>query len=802
MLTGLPASSEWSRITRVAVARLWCRAELRRRWVQHLTVALLVGFVGAAVLTCVAAARRTDSVYERYVRTQAVPQLEFPLPEGASDAQIRTIAEQIRAVDGVAAAGSYDSLFAVPDVPDVLPGNDFQIFTPLDDQMTRTVDRPILVEGHMPAAVDEVMVNERARERFGLRPGSTFTIRSIPVKDADAMRSGDFANVTFEGPQPTLRVTGVGRTRVDLTGSTYVNQYALSTPAFAEKYRPQIYGYGGLTDITLEPEADRDAVTRALQSVTETSPNPLDEGGSAFTDTARMQSIALALIGLTALIAGAFVISQAIGRMIRNSRPDLLALRELGLSRGISVVSVTAEYVPAAIAGTVLALVGAALGSMWFPTGLVGRAEVTRGVQVDGVVFGVGALAIVLLVVARALVGAIRATAAPREIRATRTSWTDRVGNALSPASGTGVRWAVGRAEGTRPTTAILATVIGIAGLLAVTTYTQQLDHVVATPATWGMPADAGSEVGDDPAVLAELRKGVEGLDAVDDISVYTLASRVDVDDVTMQVWAFDKVRGNIEPTIVAGRAPTRDTEAMLGTKTVGELNVAVGDTVRVVGTNKDPYELTVVGTGLFPNSDTDEIATGIVTTRRVLAALAPEEPRSGVVWNWKDGGDIDGAIETLSERGADVSPPTVPPDIANMRILRSYPWWLAAFLVILAILACSNALIVSSRRRRHEMAVLGALGFRRGQLRGALATQGVTVGVLASAIGIPLGLLVGKWVWTTHAERIGLGSTIALPLGYALAVAIVTLAITPLLAIACGRGALRGRLATALRSE
>jgi hypothetical protein len=132
----------------VGVSRLWCRAEYRQRWFQYVTVALLIGFVGAAVLTCAAAARRTNSAYPRYLRTQFIPDVEASLAESAN---LATVAKQVRAIEGVQAVGAYDALFAAPNRDGILPGQNFMVFTPLDDEYGRTVDRIIVLDGRMPA---------------------------------------------------------------------------------------------------------------------------------------------------------------------------------------------------------------------------------------------------------------------------------------------------------------------------------------------------------------------------------------------------------------------------------------------------------------------------------------------------------------------------------------------------------------------------------------------------------------------------------------------------------------------------
>ena len=45
----------------MAVLRLWLGAELRRRWRLHLSLALLIGIIGAVILTVAAGARTIDT---------------------------------------------------------------------------------------------------------------------------------------------------------------------------------------------------------------------------------------------------------------------------------------------------------------------------------------------------------------------------------------------------------------------------------------------------------------------------------------------------------------------------------------------------------------------------------------------------------------------------------------------------------------------------------------------------------------------------------------------------------------------
>ena len=75
-------------------------------------------------------------------------------------------------------------------------------------------------------------------------------------------------------------------------------------------------------------------------------------------------------------------------------------------------------------------------------------------------------------------------------------------------------------------------------------------------------------------------------------------------------------------------------------------------------------------------------------------------------------------------------------------------PLALGAFLALLAIGAVGHALSIAVRRRRHELAVLRALGLTRRQSRLVIATQASLLAVIGLAFGIPLGVALGRTLW------------------------------------------------------
>jgi ABC-type lipoprotein release transport system permease subunit len=111
--------------------------------------------------------------------------------------------------------------------------------------------------------------------------------------------------------------------------------------------------------------------------------------------------------------------------------------------------------------------------------------------------------------------------------------------------------------------------------------------------------------------------------------------------------------------------------------------------------------------------------------------------------------------------------------------------------------------LLTGVRRRRRDLAVLKALGCTRSQVRGVVAWQATALAAAALVIGVPAGIIAGRWTWAVFANAAGVSpqATIALPV-VLLAVPAVTLLVANLIAAFPGRVAARLRPATVLRSE
>ena len=143
------------------------------------------------------------------------------------------------------------------------------------------------------------------------------------------------------------------------------------------------------------------------------------------------------------------------------------------------------------------------------------------------------------------------------------------------------------------------------------------------------------------------------------------------------------------------------------------------------------------------------------------------------------------------------------PPDkLIQLGRMRSSLVALGVFLGALGVIGLVHYLVLSSRRRRHEIAVLRALGFVRRQVCTSTIAQAVTVMVIGLSVGVPLGLIIGRWTWQFSVRDLGIIDTPVLPWAFVVPIAVAFLAGSAVLAWYPGRWATREQPSAALREE
>jgi ABC-type lipoprotein release transport system permease subunit len=180
-----------------------------------------------------------------------------------------------------------------------------------------------------------------------------------------------------------------------------------------------------------------------------------------------------------------------------------------------------------------------------------------------------------------------------------------------------------------------------------------------------------------------------------------------------------------------------------------------------------------------------------------------------GDSWNtWYSIKARPGAVDAVAgdlARFNENEPPSrsiVPGEVSQLARLKSLPRWLGAFLVVLGLLAVGHALVLTVRRRTSDLAVVRVLGCTPGQTSRAVAWQATTLSAVGLVVGIPLGVLLGRVIWSQVASAYGIADDVLVSwLGVA-AIVLGAFVLANAIAFLPGRRVARIRPATALRSE
>jgi FtsX-like permease family len=240
------------------------------------------------------------------------------------------------------------------------------------------------------------------------------------------------------------------------------------------------------------------------------------------------------------------------------------------------------------------------------------------------------------------------------------------------------------------------------------------------------------------------------------------------------------------------------------------------------VGVNGRASQMRIVGSAVFAafhvggNTPTD-LGTGAVVSASVLSQPSPPACTgratcySFFLLRYRPGTDLRAAASQVNRAATRAGcPPGLclvasdqrPSDIENYTGVRDTPLILGAVLALLAVGTLAHVLLTGVRRRRRDLAVLKTLGLLRSQLLRVVSWQAIALAAAALLVGLPLGLLAGRWAWLLFADSAGVGSQADVPVPLVLLVIPVTLVLAVLLAVVPGWTAARIRPALILRSE
>ena len=735
----------------------WVRLELRRRWRSLLVLALLVAVAAGTVLTAVAGARRGESALDRLLeRTLPADVAILPNEPGFDWAAVRALPE----VAGLSTFGG--GAYVVDGVPDEsvsgVAGPDTMV----------TVERPVALSGRLadPRRADEVTVTPRFVETHGLDVGDTVTIRLFRPESIAAFR----ADPSLPPDGPVLRARIVGVVRSVWYGDTLDAPGMLNfSPGLYERY-PQELGAGSPV-VAFNAiarlhggEADVPAFQAGLERLTGRTTDVWNLA-EAFhrhgRDVTGFEADALRVFAAAAAAAAVFLVGQPVARYVAAGVADLQVLRAVGLRPRQMVVAAALGPVLAAVAGAAAGAAASVAASRWFPIGSAALLEPAPGVDADAAVLVVGVLAVPALVTLAAATSAVlalrAARAAPHRRRSAVAGAVAAAGLPVPVVVGTRFALEPGRGRQTVPVRpALLGAVTGVAGVLAAFTFSHGVDDAAGDLRRFGQTHQLlayldGGEAAPPPADVLAAAAADPDVAAVNDARI----GAAEIGGVSAAVYAYAPVGDGVPDVVVLdGRLPERADEIVLAPATAAAAGAEVGDRVALVATGATDTAA-VAGIAFVPDGSHNDYTTGSWMTRDGYDALfggAAKFHEAHVTL--RPGADPQAVAARLAEAtGAWFAPPEPPTPVAEIRQIRTLPVVLAAFLAVLALGAVGHALATAVRWRRHELAVLRAVGLTRRQSRAVVATQASVLALAGLALGVPLGIALGRVVWRYVAD-------------------------------------------------
>ena len=835
------------------VARFWFRTSLKHRWSAYLSIVLLIGAVGGIALGSLSGARRTASSYATFLASTNPSDLSVLLGAPNVSAQLARL-PLVRSVSAVSyyigafPAGSHGK----PDIPQVMQAGDVIPVASTTNEYF-SVDKVSVIDGRVanPKRASEFMMTSVAARLMRWHVGQVIEMYFYTNAQTSSPEFGT-ARVRPHQILPMKLVATVGlNNQVVLDEVDRYPTFMIFTPALSKPYVGPGFGYlnyslqlvHGARDV---PAVEREII-RALPRGTTYTFHVLSTTIGQVNRSIEPEAIALGTFGFIAALATLIIAGGLMARTLQNEAKDLEILRALGSSRAMTAVAGLVGVVLSVVFGAALAVaIGISLSPL-SPIGPVRTVYPHRGLAFDWTVLAPGFLVIVLALVVVAVIVTQRRV---RRVGARRTATFNgsrlarRLGDAGLALTGViGVRFATdpGRERTAVPVrSALVGAVLAVALVTATVTFGSGLHTLITRPAlygwNWNFALSAnGSSVPPQSMALLKRDPYVAEWSPVDGFP------NIQIDGTTVPVMTMEP-SAVVSPPIITGHGITANNQIVLGAATMVALHKHLGDVVLAsYGNPKDapvyvpPTPLTIVGTATMPavgNPLTLHTSMGVggIISRHIEPTAMRKFLRSPyatlngpkmVLVRIRPGASLARALASLTKitdvgnraliavpngqgGGSSVSVLSVqyPAEIVNYRSIGATPSALALALAGGAVIAIALTLSASVHRRRRDLALLRALGFVRRQLLATIAWQASVIAIVGVALGVPLGILLGRWLWTLFANSIDAVPEPTVPVATVLIVALSSLVLANLVAALPGRSAARTPSAEVLRGE
>ncbi|MEP7113968.1 MAG: FtsX-like permease family protein [Ilumatobacteraceae bacterium] len=763
------------------------RSTLRARWVATVGLTLVIAAVCGVIIAFAAGAQRTVTTPDRYIAAAGGSFDGIVTQEGP----LRI--SEVLALPGAESAESYTFIFGGlvhHDAP--TEGFDASVFagTPGGFGERIVAGRP-----PNPATNNEFVGSKSFAASSRLAFGDTVQLLTYTQEQGD---SNEFGTAPPAGPTETATFVGVMWGPASLEDGPPTVMFSaklLETPGIGVS-QSQI-------SVRLRDGVDLAEFRTQLDTLHDGASLSLDRSDLISPEIRRgvnTQGRGLWLLALVASLAAVAVLGQAVTRHVRLPASEMQPLSAIGFTdRQVLAESMVRASLPTTI-GTLLGMGLAVLVSGRFPTGFVRSMEPHPGVLVQWDVLLMATTILIVALLVWTLASLTLARWASRTVRPSPTldAIATRVG---SPTAAVGVRFAFTRARGERG--AAKASLVGltltIAGLVGAITFGVSLDRLVREPFRYGANFDAslGDNGGD--AMPPELEANLERDPSVTSLILYS-GSQVRVGAASVPLLGFQALRGDGTPLVLNGRLPASDDEIAFGRLSAHDIGTHVGDDVTMVGpTGSQKFH--VVGLVVVPGlGRNDGIGQGGVVTTNGLTRVDNVSVPIAAAIQVGPGSGFPSYLKAFY--GQDAPDPYVPSAIVNVARVRPIPFALAAVLGALVLLTVAHVMMTSIRARRRDLAILRSLGAPRGWITRAVHWQATVFTLVPVVIGVPLGFIIGRIVFSSFADSMGAVDDAALPFIVVFAVVAGVLALANAVAAIPARRARRLRPAAILQAD
>jgi ABC-type lipoprotein release transport system permease subunit len=716
----------------------WVRHDVGRRGLRLIALMAFTAVGGAALVTMTAGVRRSDSVVDRIVSVvRPATAIVVPNQPGFDWSPVADLP-------------MVDDLVEFPVLHFDVEGWDGEVggFPPGRADVTEEWERPVVVEGRLAdqARADEVTISPDIAAAHDVGVGDRLTIRLIDMGEALAGRID-----TAERREVDVTVVGVAKL-------SFFSWEVQPTHAFLEAHRDLIVGDAGYVNALVRLERGSDDVVAFEGALAEIAGRPIEVLTNSETERQYRRAItletgALALLAAATAVMVVLLVGPAAARLVSSSAPDAATLGQLGADRRTVVASLAGAPAIAILVGAVVSPAIAHVASDLFPIGFGRTVEPQPGRRVDWVAIGIGVSATAAILMGVVVFSAVKtAQRADEHVSAVLPGWIDRLTWRLpgSLPSRLGGRLALGhrpRDSAARAVTGIAA--VGVAGFVAAFTFAAGLDEAIEDPSLFGQVFDAAAFV--EPGTF-----DTDGIREAADVDAIAILRNVvaDLEGRPVSTMSVEALVGEVDVAVRRGRIPAGPDEIALAPETFDELDIAIGDTVSLEG-----RQVEVVGDVLIPEGGHTSYTSGALLHPAATGQLLDdglETKFEFVAVDFPEGTDVADGIDALDDPLRSMVEPW-PPTGRQLALgsTDDLPTLFGCFVGAMTVAALLHALTTTERRRRHEVAVMQVIGLTRTQARRTVAWHAFVGAVCGTALGIPVGVLIGRTTWEAVARSL-----------------------------------------------